>query len=245
MNACRPWQSVNYITSHDGFTLYDLVSYNQKRNWANGHNNTDGAHEFSGNCGWEGDDGVEPEVVQRRKQEVKNFCCLLLLSAGTPMFRMGDEFLQTQGGNNNPYNQDNATTWLDWQRLDEHREIFRFFQRMIAFRKSHPSLGRQHFWSADISWYGEELAVDMSYEARTLAYCLHGSSAADRDMYVMINASPRDPRFGIHEGAAGQWKRSIDTSLASPNDITDPGQEPIVQSTFYHVQPHSVVVLLR
>jgi glycogen operon protein len=245
INACRPWQGVNYITSHDGFTLYDLVAYNEKRNWANGHNNADGANDFSWNCGWEGDDGTGPKVAQLRKQQVKNFCCLLMLSAGTPMFRMGDEFLQTQGGNNNPYNQDNATTWLDWERLDRHRDVFRFFQRMIAFRKSHPSIARRHFWRDDIRWYGVEQAVDMSNESQTLAYCLHGETKEDRDLYVMVNSSIRDWRFGIHEGVAGQWKRVIDTSLHNPDDIVDSGNEAAVDSSFYDVQPLSVVVLRR
>ncbi|MEZ6122764.1 MAG: hypothetical protein R3C49_06250 [Planctomycetaceae bacterium] len=96
MNACRPRQSVNYITSHDGFTLYDLVSYNQRRNWANGHDNTDGANDFSSNCGWEGDDGLPAEALQVRKQQVKNLLPAAAVRSGTPMFRMGDLFLQTQ-----------------------------------------------------------------------------------------------------------------------------------------------------
>ncbi len=197
MNASRPWQSVNYVTSHDGFALYDLVAYDRKRNWANGHNNTDGANDFSWNCGREGDDGLPPEVTRLRERQVKNFCCLLMLSAGTPMFRMGDEFLQTQGGNNNPYNQDNATTWLDWQRLDRHRGVFRFFQRMIAFRKSHPSIARPHFWREDIRWYGVERPVDMSHESRCLAYCLHGGSQGDADIYVIFLSG--------HGGAEHRW----------------------------------------
>ncbi len=140
LHACRPWQSVNYVASHDGFTLYDLVSYNNKRNWANGHDNTDGEADDSWNCGWEGVAGAPEEVTRLRHQQVKNFICLLMLSNGTPMFRMGDEFLQTQQGNNNPYNQDNETTWLDWRKLETHRDIFRFFQCMIAFRKAHRSI---------------------------------------------------------------------------------------------------------
>jgi pullulanase/glycogen debranching enzyme len=103
-------QSVNHITSHDGFTFYDLVAYNQKRNWHNGHDNTDGAEEnYSWNCGWEGHEGAPPEVMKLRKQQIKNFCCLRFLSNGTPMFRAGDEFMHTQAGNSNPYNHDNET----------------------------------------------------------------------------------------------------------------------------------------
>ena len=128
--------------AHDGFTLYDLVSYDRKHNEANGHNNTDGADEnYSWNCGWEGDEGVPAHVLELRKRQAKNFCCLLLLANGTPMFRAGDEFLQTQGGNNNPYNQDNATSWLDWDRLRVHQDVFRFFRSMIALPQGPPFPG--------------------------------------------------------------------------------------------------------
>jgi len=243
MHSCRPWQSVNYITSHDGYTLYDNVTYNHKHNEANGHNNTDGERDGSWNCGWEGDDNVPADVMELRKQQVKNFFCLLMLSNGTPMFRMGDEFLQTQGGNNNPYNQDNTTTWLDWRRLELHRDNFRFFQQMIAFRKVHPSISRAGFWRDDVSWYGTERNVDMSPGSRALAYCLHGASLGDCDLYVMINASTHSLRFGIHEGHRGQWQRVVDTAQSSPDDMIPGGIA--VESEFYDVSSHSVVVLQR
>jgi glycogen debranching enzyme GlgX len=117
-DAYHAYQSVNYVTSHDGFTLYDLVSYDGKHNWQNGNNNQDGTDaNYSWNCGQEGDEGVSAAVRALRRQQVKNFCCLLFLSNGTPMFRAGDEFLNTQLGNNNPYNQDNEIGWLDWSQL--------------------------------------------------------------------------------------------------------------------------------
>ena len=246
LHACRPWQSVNYVTSHDGFTLYDLVSYNDKRNWANGHDNTDGASglQLELRLGRRSR-GAPMEVELLRKQQVKNFVCLLMLSNGTPMFRMGDEFLQTQHGNNNPYNQDNETTWLDWRRLEEHRDIFRFFQRMIAFRKAHRSISRAHFWRDDIAWYGVEHDVDLSSESRCLAYCLHGASQGDADLYVMINGGFAPARFGIHEGSPGVWRRVIDTSRTSPDDIIDPEQQQPVNDAHWDVGPHSVVVLTR
>ena len=118
-DACRPFQSINYVTCHDGFTLYDLVSYNDRHNEANGHDNTDGmARELQLELRLGGDDGVPrrrawPCGSGRRRTSAACSC----LANGIPMFRAGDEFLQTQGGNNNPYNQDNATTWLDWGRL--------------------------------------------------------------------------------------------------------------------------------
>lgn len=245
LNACRPYQSVNYVTSHDGFSMYDLVSYNQKHNWANGHNNTDGANEYSWNGGLEGEDGASEEILQLRRQQIRNFFCLLLLSNGTPMFRMGDEFLQTQNGNNNPYNQDNETSWLNWKRLEANTDIFRFVKRMISFRKAHPSLCRSQFWRDDIRWYGTDRLVDLSSTSQTLAFCLHGASQLDVDIYVMINASTETQRFGIYEGEPGDWGRMIDTSLPSPTDIMEPGDEESIRDHSYRTNPRSVVVMLR
>ncbi|TWU38500.1 glycogen debranching protein [Novipirellula artificiosorum] len=241
LHAFQPMLSVNYVASHDGFTLYDLVSYSHKRNEANGQENRDGANEFSSNCGWEGDHLVPEEVEHLRRQQVKNFACLLLLSNGTPMFRMGDEFLQTQHGNNNPFNQDNETSWLDWSRLSEAGDIFRFFKLMIAFRKSHPSISRSRFWRDDVKWYGANHAVDLSESSQQLAYCLHGASQNDVDLYVMINAGVQTTTFGIHEGAIGDWKRVIDTAKASPGDFSEVGEN--VNAVSYQVSPCSVVVL--
>jgi len=244
MHAYQPTMSVNYITSHDGFTLYDLVTYSEKRNWANGHGNKDGAHEYSGNCGWEGEEGVPPEILRLRKRLVKNFVCLLMLSNGTPMFRMGDEFLQSQQGNNNPYNQDNETSWLDWGRLKQFEDVFRFFKLMIEFRKSHPLISRSRFWRSDVRWYGVGHMVDLSERSLQLAYCLHGASQNDTDIYVMINSADEAIDFGIHEGVVGQWQRIIDTARESPEDILDSFAAP-VDNAIYSVSARSVVVLLR
>jgi glycogen operon protein len=225
----RPYQSVNYVTAHDGFCLYDLVSYNEKHNEVNGHRNTDGSSENrSWNCGWEGDEGAPAEVMALRKQQVKNFFTLLMLANGTPMFCAGDEFLNTQHGNNNPYNQDNETTWLDWSLLERNRDVFRFFQYMIAFRKSRPWLGRSRFWREDVRWYGPNGPVD--FASHTLAYHLQGQRA----LYVMINSFWQPVRFRIHRGTG--WTRIIDTSR---EDLVS---EP-VSSSEYNVAARSVVVL--
>jgi isoamylase len=246
MHAYRPHQSVNYIASHDGFTLYDLVAYSVKRNWANGHGNADGADEnHSWNCGWEGDEDVPPQVARLRKQQVKNYCCLLLLSNGTPMFRAGDEFMQTQGGNNNPYNQDNETAWLDWRRLQANADVFRFFRLMIAFRKAHPSIARSRFWREDVRWYGVGPEPDLSHDSRSLAFALHGASQRDNDLYVMINAYWEDLDFQVQEGTSAEWRRVVDTSLESPLDFLEPGGESPLQSLHYRVAARSVAVLLR
>jgi isoamylase len=242
--AYHAYQSVNYITSHDGFTLYDLVAYNQKRNWANGNNNQDGTNDnYSWDCGHEGDEGAPSEVLTLRRKQAKNFCCLLMLSNGTPMFRAGDEFLNTQFGNNNPYNQDNTTGWLDWSQLQTNQDIFRFFKSMIAFRKGHPSLSRSRFWREDIYWYGTGERADLSYDSRSIAFCLNGASQNDDDIYVMINAYWEALRFDVQEGTAQEWVRVVDTALASPEDFSDRG-EPL-KAASYLVTPRSVVVLLR
>jgi isoamylase len=243
-DAYHAYQSVNYVNSHDGFTLYDLVSYDSKRNWANGHDNQDGTDEnYSWNCGHEGDEGVTSEVLALRRKQIKNFCCLLFLSNGTPMFRAGDEFLNTQFGNNNPYNQDNETGWLDWSQLRANADVFRFFQRMIALRKAHPSLGRSRFWREDISWYGTGRTVDLSCDSRSLAFCLHGASEGDDDIYAMINAYWEELEFYIQNGTAQEWKRVVDTALPSPDDFSDHGLP--LEQVKYAVAPRSIVILLR
>ncbi len=245
LDAFRPRQSVNYLDCHDGMTLFDLVSYNVKNNWANGHENLDGPTEYRWNCGWEGEVHVPDSVASLRKQQIKNFLAILLLSNGTPMFRMGDEFLQTQSGNSNPYNQDNETSWLDWSRRELHADMFRFFQLMIAFRKSHPSISRSRFWRNDVHWYGAGHDVDLSESSQALAWCLHGSSQQDDDLYVMVNSHDYELEFGIHEGAAGQWRRVVDTSGATGEDIFSDNSAPLVNATHYIVRARSVVVLIR
>jgi isoamylase len=243
-DAYHAYQSVNYVASHDGFTLYDLVSYNQKHNWANGNNNQDGTDSnYSWNCGYEGDKGAPPDVLALRRRQVKNFFSLLMLSNGIPMFRAGDEFLNTQFGNNNPYNQDNETGWLDWNQLQLNRDIFRFFKLMIAFRKSHPSLARSRFWREDVTWYGTGEKTDVSNDSHALAFCVHGSSQGDDDIYVMINAYWEELQFGVQEGASHEWMRVVDTSLASPQDFSERGET--LPAASYRVGPRSVVVLVR
>lgn len=246
LDSYHAYQSVSLVTCHDGFSLYDLVAYNSKRNWANGHRNQDGRDDnYSWNCGWEGDEGVPDAVMALRTQQVKNLCCLLFLSNGTPMFCAGDEFMNTQGGNNNPYNQDNDTTWLNWDLLHRHQDVFRFFKRMIAFRRAHRTLSRSRFWREDVHWYGVGRDVDMSYNSHSLAYFLSGASQQDDDLYVMINAYWEDLRFTVQEGQASDWRRVIDTSLPSPTDVSEAGREARLRSLTYQVRSRSIVVLVR
>lgn len=246
MYAFHAHQSVNYVNSHDGFTLYDLVSYNERHNEANGHNNTDGTVDnYSWNCGHEGDSYVPAKIAALRRRQAKNVCCLLFLANGTPMFLAGDEFLHTQQGNNNPYNQDNETTWLDWDLLNRNGDFFQFFRRMIAFRKAHPTLCRSRFWREDVRWFGTTREVDMSHTSRHLAYYLDGASEGDDDLYVMINADHRDLRFTIQEGDPTDWNRVIDTGRKSPFEFREPGKEAALRSAKYVVKGRSITVLLR
>ena len=241
MNAYHAYQSVNYVTSHDGFTLYDLVSYDRKRNAANGHDDRDGTDaNWSGNSGWEGDMGAPSDVLELRERQAKNLIALLMLSNGTPMLRAGDEFLQTQGGNNNPYNQDNETSWLDWRRRGTWPGFWRFVREMIAFRKRHPSLARSRFWREDVRWFGPRGPADMS--SRTLAFLLRGGSAGDDDLYVMINGGPLTLPFVIQEPDA-LWCLAVDTARASPGDVDLGASEAVMPS--HVVEGRSVVVLLR
>jgi glycogen operon protein len=244
IDAYHAYQSVNYVTSHDGFTLYDLVSYDHKNNWSNGEHNQDGMNDnYSWNCGHEGVEGVPPAVMALRRRQVKNFCCLLFLSNGTPMFRAGDEFLNTQFGNNNPYNQDNEIGWLDWKQHESNTDIFQFFRSMIAFRKRHLSLSRSRFWREDVSWYGVGPMVDLSQDSHSLAFCLHGASQGDDDLYVMINAYWNELVFNIQEGTVREWKRIVDTAVATPGDFSEQGVP--LDGMTYTVAPRSIVVLLR
>jgi glycogen operon protein len=242
----RPHQSINFVTAHDGFCLYDLVSYDRKHNEANGHGNRDGSDDnLSWNCGVEGDANLPHAVLALRRQQARNFCALMLLANGVPMIVAGDEFLNTQRGNNNPYNQDNEITWLDWARLEENRDVFRFFKLMIAFRKSHPSIGRSTFWREDVLWRGADGPVDFTHDSRLLAYLLRGAPVGDDDLYVMINGHWEDHPFRVSDGDASQWRRVIDTSRPSPDDIVEPGREPRLDADRYTVRARSVVVLRR
>ncbi len=240
--AYHPYQSVNIVTTHDGFCLWDLVSFDRKHNEANGHNNRDGMGEnLSWNCGWEGNHQVPPEIVALRKRQARNFITLLLLANGTPMLVAGDEFLNTQEGNNNPYNQDNETTWLDWDRLQANEDFFRFCRLMIAFRKRHPSLARSRFWRSDVAWFGDRGALRFDRMDHTLAMFLSGASQEDKDIYVMVNFGVNASTFLIQR--TGRWNRAVDTALESPLDIAEPGDEPRIGPE-YEVRDRSVVVLV-
>ncbi len=248
-----PINSINFITAHDGFTLNDLVSYNEKHNWANGEGNNDGANDNnSWNCGAEGDTG-DPAIEQLREQQIRNFTTIQMLSQGTPMFVAGDEHRRTQGGNNNAYCQDNPISWIDWDLAKRHAGMFRFFKEMIAFRKRHDILQRDEFFTGasnarglkDIVWHGTQLdhvEWDNS-ESRTLAFTLGGPDDGE-DLHVMFNMGWAVADFELPHVDGRIWHRAIDTSLASPHDIQSAGNEITIDDSSYLVNPRSVVVLV-
>lgn len=185
--------SVNFITCHDGFTLYDLYSYNQKHNERNGWNNCDGTDDNrSWNCGAEGETD-NPEVRKLRYRLIKNSCAVLLCSRGTPMFLAGDEFCNTQFGNNNPYCQDNEVSWLDWRLLNKNLETFEFFRYMIAFRKKHSVIrSKLEPCSAgfpDVSFHSESAwTLNADYNSRTLGVMFAGSKNGEDDIvFLAVN----------------------------------------------------------
>jgi len=241
-NAYHAYQSINFVTAHDGFCLYDLVSYDQKHNQGSCGGSDDNR---SWNCGWEGDVGLPAEVLRLRQRQMKNVFTLLMLANGTPMFLAGDEFGHTQGGNNNPYNQNNETSWLDWSRQRDNPEQLRFFSTLIAFRAAHCTLGRSRHWREDLRWYGPQGGPNWGEPLRTLAYYLDGASQGDVDLYVMINTWWNPVDFTVQEGTAGDWRRLLDTNLASPQDIALPGQETDLTDLNYRVGARSIVVLTR
>ena len=251
--ARAPYQSINFVTCHDGFTLNDLVSYNQKHNLANGEDGRDGSDDnLSSNYGVEGPT-QDQQIDSLRLRQIKNFAAILLLSQGTPMLLAGDEFRRTQGGNNNAYCQDNETSWLDWTLLEKHRDLFRFFKLIIKFRQSHPALRRrQYYWGEkdrhgrpEISWHGVELEhPDWSHESHSFAFTLSGFEI-DADIHVMISAYTERLRFELPEPQGGRcWFRVVDTSLSSPDDIAEDGEETAIYEATYQLAPRSVAVLI-
>jgi glycogen operon protein len=242
-----PSSSVNFITSHDGFTLNDLVSYRQKHNEENGEYGRDGADaNYSDNCGVEGpSDSAEVEALRNRL--IKNFIVTLFVSRGIPMLLAGDEFRRTQKGNNNAYCQDNAVSWVDWSLLETHREIHRFARGMIAFRRAHSILRKEAFYTdADIQWFGPHGAsLEWGDPVRKSFACLIWGHSED-DLFLMFNADNAPFDFSIPVATGNKtWRLAVDTSREAPGDLFEPGQEPSMQGQVgFHVGPRSSAILL-
>ncbi len=240
-----PGNSVNFITCHDGFTLWDLVSYDVKHNEANGEENRDGRDDnFSWNSGVEGETD-DPAVLELRAQRARNAVALLLLSQGVPMLLAGDEVLRTQRGNNNAYCQDNEISWLDWSFTPAAREMLRFTREMIALRKRHPSLRRARFFAHEdheIRWYGDTLEPPSweDPEARVLCFTLAGLASDEPALHVMINMAAKPRILPLPPASPREWRRIADTTLAAPDDVT-PAGIPILGER-YELPAHGVAI---
>jgi glycogen operon protein len=250
----RPCNSINFITCHDGFTLADLVSYNDKHNEANGDDNRDGNNEnLSWNCGVEGDT-TDPSVLALRRRQAKNFIAVLMLSRGVPMLLAGDEVLQTHRGNNNAYCQDNELTWFDWRRVDSEREMLRFTREMIALRRRHASLTSNRFYSGrilpgrgipDIVWHGVRLNQPLwgDRDAQVLAFTIAGIADGEADIHAVLNMSDATIDAELPALPGQRWRLAVDTAAATPSEIVEPSRQSALPLAPYRVRPRSVVIL--
>ncbi len=251
--------TVNFFCCHDGFTLADLVSYNDKHNDANGWGNTDGGNDdHSWNCGAEGPTD-DPGVLALRQQQMKNAFALLLTSRGVPMFLMGDEVARSQQGNNNTYCQDGEINWFDWTQVDQNADLRGFVENCLAFRHAHPVLrSAQHFRHTDylgsgypdISWHGTQAwQADWSGTSRVLAFMLCGrhakeGTASDENIYVAANMYWESLTFELPRPPEGtRWHQFANTG-AVPSSYS-PGTEPALENDReIQIGAHSVVVLV-
>ena len=255
------YNSINFVTCHDGFTLYDLVSYNQKHNEANGENNQDGTNDNnSWNCDVEGPTN-DTAVLQLREQLVKNYICSLLFSSGTPMILGGDEFMRTQLGNNNAYCQDNNISWFDWNRVTANEHMVEFFRRAVALTCRYTILQRRKFYLGqdldadnipDLCWFSADGgSPDWSDpELRTLCVQLDGgeeqSALGDYYLFIILHADYR-PRQVLLPKLPGEnkWYRVLDTSLPAGQDLAISGQEVVLDpQDVYLINPRSTVLVL-
>jgi glycogen operon protein len=246
-------QSVNFVTCHDGFTLNDLVSYNQKRNEANGENNRDGeGHNRSWNCGVEGPTD-DPAVEGLRNRQVKNIHTVTMLSLGLPMILMGDEVRRTQGGNNNAYCHDHEAIWFDWSLVEKHADVHRFVKLLLARRLLRDTTHEQQRTSlteliaqANKEWHGVRLhQPDWGDGSHSIAF---GVELRQEKVVVhlILNGYWEPLDFELPAAAdGGSWRRWIDTSLPSPDDIVEWQSAPPVTGAEYRVGPRSVVMLYR
>ena len=245
-NSC-----VNFLTCHDGFTMYDLYSYNEKHNEANGWNNADGSNDNrSWNCGEEGD-STNPEVLSLRFRMIRNACAVLMSSRGTPMFLAGDEFGNTKHGNNNTYCQDNETSWINWNLLEKNHDLFEFFKYMIQFRKDHPVISRKlpNAVCGMESIHTHNINardVTIPRDAHTFAVSFAGydkSKGADDLIYIVINAYWEDVTVTLPELARpGAWYLCVNTfGDGDGRYFYEESQEPRIEHDFC-MRPRSVAI---
>ena len=242
-----PESSINFVTCHDGFTLNDLVSYRCKHNESNGEDNRDGTdYNFSDNCGVEGP-SANPDIEALRKRQIKNFLLTLFISRGVPMLLSGDEARRTQGGNNNAYCQDNATSWFDWASLVQHGEILGFARGMIAFRRAHPVLSKDEFYAdEDIRWFGPlgGLPNWADPQERQLACLIREDER--HSIYLLFNAGEEGVVFHLPpKNLQARWHLAVDTAQATRQDLFAAGEEPLLEAPLvYRLGSHSSAILL-
>ncbi|MGK7894130.1 MAG: glycogen debranching protein GlgX [Xenococcus sp. (in: cyanobacteria)] len=246
-------RSVNFVTCHDGFTLNDLVSYNRKHNLANGEENCDGCNDnHSWNCGVEGD-CEDPEIVQLRSRQIKNFFSILLFSQGTPMFLMGDEVRRSQKGNNNAYCQDNELSWFDWSLIEKNDGLLRFVRKLIHFIQGLEVFRIEEFLEIGFSsqkphliWHGTYLGQpDWGEDSHALAFSLQEPTSGEQ-LHVIFNAYWYPLNFELPPLAPGNhWHRIVDTALPAPDDFTDLARAPKISQGDYLVTARSSVVLME
>ena len=244
--------SINFITCHDGFSLYDLYSYNHKHNEANGWNNTDGSDDNrSWNCGAEGDT-KDALILKLRYRMIKNAFAVLICSRGTPMFLSGDEFCDTRFGNNNPYCQDNLTSWLDWKLLDTHRDIFEFCKYMIHFRRNHPairkSIAQSHCGFPPISQHGATPWDDNFTQDSKIVCTMFAGHDEKQDLedIVYLAVNPYWESILIHLPKLPeplQWHLAVDTSLSDTGGCTFEKEQMSHVGNDYLIGARTVVVL--
>ncbi|ARX88672.1 glycogen debranching protein [Streptomyces alboflavus] len=264
----RPLASINFVTCHDGFTLHDLVAYNDKHNEANGEDNQDGeSHNRSWNCGVEGETD-DPDVLALRARQIRNFVATLMLSQGVPMLSHGDEFARTQGGNNNAYCQDNELTWMDWRPRDD--GLLEFTRAMVWLRRNHPVFRRRRFFHgrpvegthdelSDISWFtpeGEEMTQDDwdAAQARALTVFLNGNAISepgergeritDDSFLLMFNASAKSQEFLVPVGHGRPWQIVADTAREGSGISPSTGRQATTGERLTLVE-HALVILRR
>lgn len=239
----NPSNSINFITAHDGYTLYDLVSYQGKYNLANGENNRDGNNQNeSWNCGAEGPTD-NPKIKALRERQMRNFHLALLLSFGVPMMQMGDEYGHTRRGNNNSWCQDNDLNWYQWDQLEQHKDFFRFCSLVNQWRKNQPLFHKNFFLKKEeIDWHGlHPYAPDWSPKCRTIAYTLKDTIKGE-SLYIAFNANFTPATFHLPPSSPEKkWFRLIDTSLPSPHDF-EPDPRETSPLTSYTIPAHSAFV---
>ncbi len=249
----EPERSINFVTSHDGFTLNDLVTYDHKHNEANLESNRDGMdHNLSWNCGVEGPT-EDPAIAALRDRQIRNFLAITILSLGAPMLLMGDEVRRTQGGNNNAYCQDNEVSWFDWDAVEPHADLIRFVRLLIEIRFLRESVQTEHHLTlaelverAHVRIHGVAPGKpDLAFHSRSLALSASNLSG-DPLMYFALNAYWEPLQFQLPEvpvWATSGWRRVLDTSLPPPQDIVPPSEALPITASTYEVGPRSIVVM--